>query len=240
MLIAVAGLRRAGGLCRRDGGAVSVGLGLALLALSGAEAHAAAVGTVVTAVGPLTALATLFAMRGWSAYGSAVAPLSAGLCVLGAGVGATWLLRHRTPPTATVQSAAARGAVVLPEGWEQERLLCELRDHFLAVQCAWDLGDVPAMQGLATPQMLKELLLERGRCADPTTGGEMQSEVITLNATLIGFDETPMARVVSVEFSGSMREAAQAHSVPFRELWMLLQSTPEKGAWRLARHHTLM
>ena len=46
--------------------------------------------------------------------------------------------------------------------------------------------------------------------------------------------------VVSVEFSGLLRESAEAGAVPFRELWLLTQSKREAAAWRLARHQALL
>jgi hypothetical protein len=60
-----------------------------------------------------------------------------------------------------------------------------------------------------------------------------------LRCELIGFETLAQACVVSVEFSGLMREAAAGGAVPFRELWMLTQSNASDTGWRLARHQAL-
>jgi predicted lipid-binding transport protein (Tim44 family) len=132
----------------------------------------------------------------------------------------------------------ARGAcVALPCGFERDALLAELRLHFVRLQEAWDLGAMPALQGLTTPEMLAEFCLELPGCIGDVAG---RTDVVTLQADLFAFEELGGTFVVSVEFSGLMRHAPGEVAAPFRELWMLMRSKDGASGWKLARHQALL
>jgi predicted lipid-binding transport protein (Tim44 family) len=96
-----------------------------------------------------------------------------------------------------------------------------------------------ALGALTTPDMLAELCLERPGCAaHDAVGGS--TDVVTVHADLLGFEVLARDFVVSVEFSGLIRESANGGAVPFRELWMLTRSNREAEGWRLARHQALL
>ena len=89
---------------------------------------------------------------------------------------------------------------------------------------------------MTTPDMLEELRAELASCR----GTPNHTEVVTLHARLLAFDDLADAQVVSVDFSGLIRESANQGATPFRELWMLTQSKSEPSGWRLARHQALL
>ncbi len=230
-----------------------VGVG-ALLALSSNDACAAALGSFATSIGLLATLAALFALKSWPAHLPASALSTAGGALVVAG-GAAWWWRSRA--TGRLAGFAAAGepfrsdvprrctsavrsaAVALPAGFEREQLLAELRRLFVRLQEAWDRGEMQALGLLTTRDMLAELCLELpGR----TAGGDesRSTEVVTLHAELLGFEAMAEAFVVSVEFSGLIRERAECGASPFRELWMLTRSNGEAAGWRLARHQALL
>lgn len=230
---------------------VPVGLCIGLLlALCVNEACAAALGSLATSVGLFATLAALFVIKGWPAHWPSAALSTAGAALAVAGA-AAWLGRTRAAerPAGLVGDARSPGrralpgagrqnrpaAIVLPVGVHHEALLADLRGHFLRVQHAWDHGQMPALRALTTPEMLDELCREQPGCTD-----SYRTEVVTLRAELLGFEALAQALVVSVEFSGLIRETAEAGAVPFRELWMLTQSKHETSGWRLARHQALL
>jgi Tim44-like domain len=230
---------------------LSVGL---LLAIGPAPSCAATLGNVATSVGVFSALATLLVIQGWPAQmpGFALSGAAAGLVLA---VGAAWLWRVRAPrrllgwagvPLALRGGAASVAPVrtlrpapaALPPGLDVASLLVELRAQFVRLQAAWDAGETDTLRALTTPQMLDELCFEWPGAAPVHAAN--RTDVVTLEAELLGFEELAGADLVSVEFSGLIREAPGQAAVPFRELWMLARSKHGESAWRLARHQALL
>ena len=226
----------------------------ALLALGSNEAGAAALGSVATSVGLLAALAALFMIKGWPAHMPATMLSTAGGMLLVIG-GAAWLWRARAAQRCSGFSGpvapAAFGSdewfrprprpatgLTLPDGFEPGPLLAELRLHFVRLQAAWDRGEMPALRALTTPEMLEELRSELRGCTDPMEPN--RTDVVTLHAELLGFEELGGAFLASVEFSGLIRESSGRGAAPFRELWMFAKAKHDGSGWRLARHQALL
>ena len=109
------------------------------------------------------------------------------------------------------------------------------RRSFVCVQQAWDRADLAALSNFATEALLEELraqLAERGTAPNHT-------EVVRIEARLLGVEDLHEAQVASVEFSGLIREQADAHPMPFRELWMLARLQGADRSWRVARVQAL-
>ena len=230
--------------------ALTVGL---LLALSANEACAAALGSLTTSVGLFAALAALFVIKGWPAHLPVASALStAGGALVVAG-GAAWWWRTRLGARSmsfapasdaprrrmrpALASAPRAEPIALPFDIDREALLRELRWHFVRLQEAWDVGAVPALQALTTPDMLAELCGGLPGCA---ADAPARTDVVTLTAELFGFDEVGDTLLVSVEFSGLMRESVGEGASPFRELWLLTRPKLGAGGWKLARHQALI
>jgi predicted lipid-binding transport protein (Tim44 family) len=119
---------------------------------------------------------------------------------------------------------------------EMEDFLAVARQSFVQMQAAWDRADLSALGQLTTEPLLEDLrhqLQERGP-------GPNLTEVVSLNARLLGFEELHEAYVASVEFSGFIRERADdTRAAPFRELWLLANFKAADRGWRLARVQSL-
>jgi predicted lipid-binding transport protein (Tim44 family) len=119
---------------------------------------------------------------------------------------------------------------------EMEDFLAVARQSFVQMQAAWDRADLCALGQLTTEPLLEDLrhqLEERGP-------GPNLTEVVSLNARLLGIEELHEAYVASVEFSGFIRERADdARAAPFRELWLLANFKAADRGWRLARVQSL-
>jgi len=235
------------------GASASIGVGV-LLALSADPACAAALGSVATSVGVLVMLGALFVLKGWPAHLPASALSTAGGALVVAGAAAWWwrarsaqrLAGFVAVPGRIGRDVRWRGeglgrstAIALPAGVGREALLADMRRLFVQLQDAWDRHEMCTLGLLTTPEMLAELCLElpgRSACAEALCS----TEVVTLHAELLGFETLAQALVVSVEFSGLIREAADGGAVPFRELWMLTRSKANVEGWRLARHQALL
>lgn len=220
--------------------ALCVGL---MLALGWQPANAATMGSMATSLGFFVALAALLVSQALPAQLAADAlPMLGVALLLSAAAVVVWRL-SRAPFAAGLWSLAPRAvrvpakrvapttAIALPAGFDHELLLADLRRQFITLQAAWDGREIEVLRALTTPEMLSELCTQLPDCL----GAPNCTEVMTLNAKLLGFDELGSAYLASVEFSGIIRECDEAGAVPFRELWMLARHKHEATGWRLAR-----
>jgi predicted lipid-binding transport protein (Tim44 family) len=78
-----------------------------------------------------------------------------------------------------------------------------------------------------TDDLLKELQAQlSGRV------GENHTEVVLLNAEMLGIEKVTDGHLASVRFSGMLREQVGAEAFRFEEVWNLFK--PEQGGWLLA------
>lgn len=222
-----------------------------VLAASASGARAATLGSLVTSFGFFAALAAMLVIKGWPVLLPA-STLSTAAGALVVAAGALWLWRTRLAgrwsgagqglPEATSAPSKHRQAptrfVPLPEGTDREALLRELRLQFVRLQEAWDDGAMATLRTLTTGEMLDELCL--GLPGSVGGAGIACTDIVTLHADLFAFEELTEAYVVSIEFSGLMRESPTRCAEPFRELWMLTRSKVGHSGWRLARHQALL
>lgn len=236
-------------MARRWRRVVSLGLGLPLLLGSppaaAASAGAALIGSLTTSIGVLAALWTVLGPRveGSDADTALLAALAAVMVV-----SALWAWRHPRGRIGTLEAAgpavgaptrAAVAAVAAPPRWpstlDATEVLAAVRARFLALQSAWDAGDVHLLRQHTTPEMLEQLLAVLGGRG----GAPNRTDVITLHAELVGIEEVGAAYLASVEFSGLIRESDEAGAAPFRELWLLSSDKGGSPVWRLARQQAL-
>ena len=107
--------------------------------------------------------------------------------------------------------------------------------NFITLQDAWDRSDIPALRAMMTDDMLTEIqsqLAERERTATP--GQVNKTDVVMLEAQLLGIEELDDAYMASVEFSGMIREEPSAGPSPFREVWNMTKPRHGRGGWLVA------
>ena len=107
--------------------------------------------------------------------------------------------------------------------------------NFITLQDAWDRPDIPALRAMMTDDMLTEIqsqLAERERTATP--GQVNKTDVVMLEAQLLGIEELDDAYMASVEFSGMIREEPSAGPSPFREVWNMTKPRSGRGGWLVA------
>ncbi|AUL48609.1 hypothetical protein BTL55_17840 [Bordetella trematum] len=136
-------------------------------------------------------------------------------------------------PAAPVQDAAAPkagddGNWFVPGDFDTPRFLQQAKDQFVRIQGIWDSGDVSQLRDLLTDDLIAELkpqLEARGEQANKT-------EVVLLNAELLGIETVSDGHLASVRFSGMLREAPGTEAFRFEEVWNLFK--PNSGGWLLA------
>lgn len=115
----------------------------------------------------------------------------------------------------------------IPVDFDTQRFLTEAKKQFVSIQKVWDSGDVSEMRNFLTEDLMKELQAQlKDRIEENVT------EVVLLNAELLGIEQVNSGHLASVRFSGMLREQAGAEAFRFEEVWNLFK--PEQGGWLLA------
>lgn len=122
----------------------------------------------------------------------------------------------------------------VPAGFDAEGFLKASKANFVSLQDAWDRSDIPALRAMMTDDMLEQI---RGQLAEreQSSGGAVnKTEVVMLDAQLLGIEELHDEYMASVEFSGLIREEASAGPNPFREVWNITRPKSGPGGWLVA------
>lgn len=131
---------------------------------------------------------------------------------------------------ASGSDAAANAPWGVPADFDGAAFLRHAKTYFIRLQAAWDKGDVNDIREFTTPEMFAETKLqlqERGAAANHT-------DVVSLDAELLGIETVGNDYLASVKFSGMIREADNAPAEPFTEVWNLSKPVSGQGGWLLA------
>jgi predicted lipid-binding transport protein (Tim44 family) len=119
---------------------------------------------------------------------------------------------------------------VVPAGFDSEAFLRNAKVYFVRLQAAWDVGNVEDIREFTTPEMFAEVRVDLA-----SRGSESnQTDVVQLNAELLGVEERASEYFASVRFSGLIREAPGAAAEPFVEVWNLSKANRPGEGWLLA------
>lgn len=138
------------------------------------------------------------------------------------------------PPSQATGGAAepsfrAQFARRIPDGFNAAAFAREAKKSFVALQAANDRGDVEAIRDFVTDGMFEHLkadIAARG-------GAGQQTDVVTLDAELLGIETTATDYLASVRYTGMIREDEGAEAKPFDEVWVLAKPL-SGGGWMLA------
>jgi predicted lipid-binding transport protein (Tim44 family) len=122
----------------------------------------------------------------------------------------------------------------VPAGFDTAGFLTAAKRNFTTLQDAWDRGDIATLRGMTTDDMLREIrnqLAERDRTQQ---GAVQKTEVVMLEAQLLGIEELATEYMASVEFSGMIREEPSAGPAPFREAWNMVKPKDGSAGWLVA------
>ncbi len=148
-------------------------------------------------------------------------------------------------PAAQFDAGAAGGSMIgsalhgsqswgIPAGFDVTGFTEAAKRNFITLQDAWDRSDISALRAMMTDGMLAEIqsqLSERERHAP---GQANKTEVVMLEAQVLGIEELNDVYMASVEFSGMIREDASAGPSPFREVWNMTKPRSGPGGWLVA------
>jgi predicted lipid-binding transport protein (Tim44 family) len=123
---------------------------------------------------------------------------------------------------------------VIPEGFDSEGFLRAAKANFVSLQAAWDHSDLTALRAMMTDSMLKEIQQQLSEREAHTGGPVNQTDVVMIEAKLLGIEDLGDDYMASVEFSGMIREEPSAGPSPFREVWNMTKPKSGSNGWLVA------
>jgi predicted lipid-binding transport protein (Tim44 family) len=122
----------------------------------------------------------------------------------------------------------------VPAGFDSEGFLAACKTNFVTLQGAWDRSDISALREMMTDEMLDQIKTQLAERESHTGGTVNKTDVLRLDAQLLGIEETTEVYLASVEFSGMIREDESAGPSPFREVWNMSKPRHGAGGWLVA------
>lgn len=118
----------------------------------------------------------------------------------------------------------------VPAGMDVEAFTRTAKVQFVRLQAAYDAANLDDLREFTSPEMFAELKLE----IDERRGAGNRTDVVTLDAQLLGVETAAREHVASVRFTGMIREDAGGQARPFDEVWNLVKPIEGNSGWTLA------
>jgi len=122
----------------------------------------------------------------------------------------------------------------VPAGFDAEGFLKASKANFVTLQDAWDRSDIQSLRAMMTDDMLEQIKTQLADRESHTGGQVNKTDVVMLDAQLLGIEELSDVYMASVEFSGMIREDASAGASPFREVWNMTKPRNGGSGWLVA------
>jgi predicted lipid-binding transport protein (Tim44 family) len=135
------------------------------------------------------------------------------------------------PPVAPIFGGAAPHSVAAttrqwPAGFDAAEFARHAKLNFVNLQAAHDRKDLSAMRDFMTPALYEEIEANMQASNAP-----QQTDVVTLDAEVLDVATEGDLYVVSVRFSGLIREAADQAPQEFSEIWHLDKPVSGDSGW---------
>jgi predicted lipid-binding transport protein (Tim44 family) len=139
------------------------------------------------------------------------------------------------PPIETLPGGAGAQSVAAttgrwPAGFNAAEFVRHARLNFVKLQEAHDKGDLSALRDFLSPDVYREIEAD----IRATAGAAQNTEVVTLEAEVLDVAEESGSYVVSVRFSGLIRESADGTPEAFSEIWHLAKPLTGRAGWVVA------
>ncbi|MEO7127248.1 MAG: Tim44-like domain-containing protein [Rhodoferax sp.] len=122
----------------------------------------------------------------------------------------------------------------VPAGFDADGFLTAAKRNFVTLQDAWDRADIGTLRSMMTDNMVSEIKTQLAQREAHTGGQTNRTEVVMLQAQLLGVEELGDGYLASVEFSGMIREEPSAGPSPFREVWNMSKPRSGSSGWLVA------
>lgn len=151
-------------------------------------------------------------------------------------IGTSFDAANAPQPSGSMIGSALAGSQAwgVPAGFDTESFLKAAKGNFVTLQAAWDKNDVSSLRSMMTDDMLREIQTQLAERETHTGGVLNNTDVVMLEAQLLGIEDVGDEYMASVEFSGMIREEPSAGPSPFREVWNMTKPKNGHGGWLVA------
>jgi len=122
----------------------------------------------------------------------------------------------------------------VPAGFDADGFLSAAKANFVTLQAAWDKSDINALRAMMTDSMLREIQTQLAEREAHTGVPANQTDVVKIEAQLLGIEDLGEAYMASVEFNGMIREEPASAPNPFREVWNMTKPKNGQSGWLVA------
>ena len=122
----------------------------------------------------------------------------------------------------------------VPEGFDTDGFLSAAKRNFVTLQAAWDRSDISTLRSMMIDSMLEEIRTQLSERESQRGAEPNHTDVVMIEAQLLGIEEMDDRYMASVEFSGMIREELSAGPSPFREVWNMTKGKTGNSGWLVA------
>ncbi len=118
----------------------------------------------------------------------------------------------------------------IPADFDRAAFERNAKANFIRLQAANDAGNLDDLREFTTPEMFAEIKMN---LAD-RSGTKQQTDVVSIEATVLDVSEENNRYIVSVHFNGLIREEQNALAEPVDEIWHMVKPRTGQGGWIVA------
>ncbi|MFA7503180.1 MAG: Tim44-like domain-containing protein [Burkholderiaceae bacterium] len=118
----------------------------------------------------------------------------------------------------------------VPADFDVDGFVHQAKVQFIRLQAVFDAGDLKDLREFTSPEVFAELRLQ----LEQDGGASQRTDVVQLDAELLGIETTPSEYIASVRYTGMLREEAGQSAEAFEEIWNLAKPRQGSGGWILA------
>ncbi|MFN3376763.1 MAG: Tim44 domain-containing protein [Burkholderiaceae bacterium] len=122
----------------------------------------------------------------------------------------------------------------IPADFDVQGFVEAAKRNFVTLQAAWDRSDISTLRSMMTDTMVQEIRTQLAEREAQRGAQPNQTDVVMLEAHLLGIEDLGDAYMASVEFSGLIREEPSAGPSPFREVWNMTKPKSGTSGWLVA------
>jgi predicted lipid-binding transport protein (Tim44 family) len=134
-------------------------------------------------------------------------------------------------PGGVTNTTTAAAAPMLPADFDGEGFERLAKMLFIRLQAANDKADLNDLRNFTTPELFAALRMDLHDRGDKT---QQHTDVVKIDAQLIDFAQEAEQQIVSVRFTGAVKEETDADATPFDEVWHVVKPLDDSRSWAIA------
>lgn len=128
------------------------------------------------------------------------------------------------------EALESTGSGNIPADFDAEGFVRNAKVNFIRLQAANDAGNLDDIREFTSPEMFAEIKMAIAE----RNGATQETDVVQLDAQVIDVAEEASRYVVSVHFSGQIREERNGPVENFSEIWHMMKPTDGSRGWVIA------